>query len=102
VCFGVIGLHESGNGCVCCFVRPNGLLRCSSRFQATISARISSAIKLSKSSFPARYGDCDLDVAGKSGQCDFFHYCITIDGDFRAALRTELFPASLIHSLKSP
>jgi len=102
VCFGVIGLHENGNGCVCCFVRPNGLLRCSSRFQATISTRISSAIKLSKSSFPARYGDCDLDIAGKSGQCDFFRHRVAIDDDGHAALRAELFPASLIHSSKRP
>jgi len=43
-----------------------------------------------------------LEFAAKSREFDFFRFCIIADGDGRAALRAELFPASLIHSLKRP
>jgi hypothetical protein len=43
-----------------------------------------------------------LEFAAKSREFDFVRFYIAVTGDDRAALRAELFPASLIHSLKSP
>jgi hypothetical protein len=43
-----------------------------------------------------------LDFAGKSGEIDFFRPGIAVAGDGRAALRAELFPASLILPVKRP
>jgi hypothetical protein len=43
-----------------------------------------------------------LEFAGKSRKFIFFRFYIAVAGDGRAALRAELFPASLIHFLKRP
>jgi hypothetical protein len=43
-----------------------------------------------------------LDFAGKSGEIDFFRPGIAVVSDGRAALRAELFPASLILPVKRP
>jgi hypothetical protein len=43
-----------------------------------------------------------LEFAAKFREFGFFRFLVAVTGDGRATLRAELFPASLIHPLKSP
>jgi hypothetical protein len=80
----------------------DGLLRCETSVQFATCARSSGAIQHAKSNFSPCSGGCRLEFATKSGEFGFFRFRITVDGDGRAALCAELFPASLIYSLKRP
>jgi hypothetical protein len=80
----------------------NALLRGKTSFGSAIRAGHSRASQRATSNFASRSGGCALDFAGKSGEIDFFRPGIAVAGDGRAALRAELFPASLILPVKRP
>ena len=96
----VCRLCESSNGQLRRLLWQDGLLRRETRFQFTTCARSSGAIQLTKSDFTSCSVGCRLEFAAKSREFDFFCFRIAVAGDGRAALRAELFPASLIHSCK--
>jgi hypothetical protein len=81
---------------------PDGLLHCKTGVQFATCARRPDAIQLAKSDFTSCSVGCRLEFAAKPHEFDFFRFCVAAAGDGRAALRAELFAASLIHSLKSP
>jgi hypothetical protein len=80
----------------------DGLLRNKTSFQSATCARNSGANQRAKSNFTYCPVGCRLESAAKSSEFDFFRFRIAVAGDGRAALRAELFVASLIHSHKSP
>jgi hypothetical protein len=80
----------------------DGLLRHKTVVQSATRTRNSSAIQRAKSNFTSCSVRCRLEFAAKFRQFDFFRFHISATGDGRAALRAELFAASLIHSLKHP
>jgi hypothetical protein len=55
-------------------------------------------VRQSNANFPSRSRRPDLDVAGKSGEFDFFRSCAFFARGQRAALREELRQAYLIPS----
>jgi hypothetical protein len=99
---GVGNLREVNNGQLCRLLRQDGLLCRKTSIRFATCARNSRAIQRTKSNFTSCSVGSRLEFAAKSGEFDFFRFRITVAGDGRAALRAELFPTSLIHSLKSP
>jgi hypothetical protein len=81
---------------------PNALLRGETIVQSATCARSSRAIQHAKSNFGFCSIGCCLEFAAKFREFGFFRFRIAVAGDGRAALRAELFAASLIHFLKSP
>jgi hypothetical protein len=80
----------------------DGLLRGKTVVQFATCARSSGAIQRAKSNFSSCSECGRLEFAAKSREFGFFSFRIAVAGDGQAALRAELFAASLIHSLKSP
>jgi hypothetical protein len=81
---------------------PNGLLRRKTGVEFATCARSSDAIQFTKSDFTSCSVGCRWEFAAKSREFGFFRFRIAVACDGHFALRAELFPASLIYSLKRP
>jgi hypothetical protein len=102
VCARLCRLREGGHGQLHRLLWPDGLLRRKTSVKSATCASRPDAIQRAKSDFTFCSFRCCLGFAAKFRQFDFFRFHISADGDGRADLRAELFPASLIHSLKHP
>jgi hypothetical protein len=80
----------------------NELLRRKTSFQPATRARSSGASQRAKPNFNFCPVGCGLEFAATPREFGVFRFRIAVGGDGRAALRAELFAASLILSLKSP
>jgi hypothetical protein len=98
---GLASLCEASNGQLRRLLWPDGLLRYKTNVESATCARSSHAIQRAKSDFTSGSVGCRLEFAANSPEFGFFRFRIAAGGG-RAALRAELFAASLIHSLKSP
>jgi hypothetical protein len=82
-------------------LQSNGLLCDKTNVQSATFARSSRATRRTKSNFRACFERGSLDIAGKFDGFKIFRFHFAVTDEGRAALRAELRPVALIHSLKA-